>query len=398
MVQSSLPSLQAPRPARNAVKRRLLRQIAQDYRAGERLPSVRELARLLQVAPNTAYEAVRELAHEGLIELRPRLGAYVSATAGADPVTREAPLSRPVPRQPDRRPLRVAAHFHLADHFIVDMFESFQARAAELGLVVVPSVNPPRHVVLADDCDLAVLFNQDVRGSVRGRNDQSVVLIETGDEFPEISTPQLDVVSVDQVQGGQVAGRAMRELGLTQAYFVGVGDRRSSNRSMLRETCVQRLIGFERGLGAQVRPEHRSYQQSYGIPPGMLAASEYAALPNRPRGVFCASDELAMGFVTRAVKLGLRPGVDFQLIGFDGQARSETMLGHSIASVMVPARDMGQRAAELLADRVHRPDQPSRRLLLGCRLRPGSTLDPSGASITSSEPSSFTSPAHGVES
>jgi hypothetical protein len=354
------------------------------------------------VAPNTAYEAVRELAGEGLIELRPRLGAFVAAAAdhaaaGGVRVTREAPASTALERRPDQQPLRVAAHFSLGDQFIVEMFESFQTRGAELGLVVEAHVNPPNDVRLPAHCDLSVLFNHNIHGIIRGRQDQAVVVVMTGDETPEVALPWVDVVSVDQVQGGQIAGRAMREAGVTDAFFVGVADRPQSAHPLLRETCVQRLLGFERGLGQRVAPEHRSYQGSYGLPPGMLAASAYAALPQRPRGVFCASDELAMGFVARSVKLGLTPGVDYQLVGFDGQVRSEMMLGHSVASVKVPAKDMGRRAAELLVDRVRNPDQPTRRLLLGCRLRPGTTLSQPSSPSTSSEPARLMSPSPGVE-
>jgi GntR family transcriptional regulator len=46
-------------------------------RAGERLPTIRNLAEELVVNPNTVVRAYRELQHEGVVELRQGSGAYI---------------------------------------------------------------------------------------------------------------------------------------------------------------------------------------------------------------------------------------------------------------------------------------------------------------------------------
>jgi len=51
-------------------------------RNGDRLPSIRDLARELRVNPNTVVKAYRELEIEGVIESRKGQGSYVSATSG----------------------------------------------------------------------------------------------------------------------------------------------------------------------------------------------------------------------------------------------------------------------------------------------------------------------------
>lgn len=53
--------------------------------AGERLPSVRQLATDLGVAPGTVAKAYRWLEHEGLLQTRIGGGTRVSATASATP-------------------------------------------------------------------------------------------------------------------------------------------------------------------------------------------------------------------------------------------------------------------------------------------------------------------------
>ena len=56
-------------------------------RPGEQLPGIRPLAEELVVNPNTVAKAYRELEHEGVIELRQGVGAFVSARARAQKQT-----------------------------------------------------------------------------------------------------------------------------------------------------------------------------------------------------------------------------------------------------------------------------------------------------------------------
>jgi GntR family transcriptional regulator len=49
-----------------------------ELRAGDQLPAIRKLAEDLVMNPNTVARAYRELEHEGVIELKHGLGAFVS--------------------------------------------------------------------------------------------------------------------------------------------------------------------------------------------------------------------------------------------------------------------------------------------------------------------------------
>jgi GntR family transcriptional regulator len=46
-------------------------------RAGEQLPSVRQIAEELLINPNTVARAYRELEHEGIVDLKHGSGAYI---------------------------------------------------------------------------------------------------------------------------------------------------------------------------------------------------------------------------------------------------------------------------------------------------------------------------------
>lgn len=76
------------------IYRQVSRQVAEGIAlgslvAGERLPSLRELAERLVVAPLTIKKAYEELEAQGLIEIRRGQGTFVSAAAASAQVTEE---------------------------------------------------------------------------------------------------------------------------------------------------------------------------------------------------------------------------------------------------------------------------------------------------------------------
>src|SRR4051794_26636225 len=78
---------------RAGIAAQLRREITRGhYRPGEKLPSQRTLAVELGAAPNTVGEALKILAADGLLLIRPKSGATVldpdtSVTRSSDPVT-----------------------------------------------------------------------------------------------------------------------------------------------------------------------------------------------------------------------------------------------------------------------------------------------------------------------
>jgi GntR family transcriptional regulator len=64
------------------------------WKAGDRLPSVRETAVRLQVNPLTVVKAYRHLQEEGLLETRPGAGVFVSRAAPAPRAARREAVRR----------------------------------------------------------------------------------------------------------------------------------------------------------------------------------------------------------------------------------------------------------------------------------------------------------------
>lgn len=65
---------------RQAVEQIKLMVVSGALRPGDRMPSIRELARNLKINPTTAAKIYSELAHAGVLALRQGQGAFVSAT------------------------------------------------------------------------------------------------------------------------------------------------------------------------------------------------------------------------------------------------------------------------------------------------------------------------------
>src|SRR5438045_9462885 len=83
--------LQIVHQVRHAVRLGMLR-------AGDQLPTVKEVVGSLAINPNTVLKAYRELEHDGLVEGRPGLGTFVRATVGGPPPGNHAALRRSLDR------------------------------------------------------------------------------------------------------------------------------------------------------------------------------------------------------------------------------------------------------------------------------------------------------------
>jgi GntR family transcriptional regulator len=67
-------------------------------RPGDRFPSVRELSQELKINPNTAHKVIAELARDGLLEMRPGVGAFVAAAPPSSARERAALLEGEIER------------------------------------------------------------------------------------------------------------------------------------------------------------------------------------------------------------------------------------------------------------------------------------------------------------
>lgn len=342
------------------VKRQLRTRIASQWRIGDRLPPIAELARQMSVGERNAYCAVKQLVQEGLLVSRPRLGTYVA--------------NRPKPTKP--RKARYRIHLPLGperEGLIHRMARAFTDEMARRG----------REVVIGDElqytCKTARLegihadafaFINEPWDRIHVPQDQIVSIMSTsGVMVPTNLSQRYDMIGPDNEQGGKLAGELARSFGLKDPAFVGC---RASGGGY-REFDRLRLQGFERGYGRPISDSRRFYIDSYSEGDGALFARQYASLGVRPDILFAASDDIAVGFVIGGRVLDMAPKRDYMLIGFDGQSHARTATWGGITTVGVPCLAMGQHAAELLDARLDQPHLPPRSVYLGCSVRRGQT-------------------------
>lgn len=90
---------------------------------------------------------------------------------------------------------------------------------------------------------------------------------------------------------------------------------------------------------------------------GRAAASAFLAREDRPTALFCANDVLAIGAYDGAISLGLVPGQDVSIVGFDGIAMSSWDL-FSLTTAHVDMEALASHAVRMLMRRIEQPDLP----------------------------------------
>ncbi|MBO8184641.1 MULTISPECIES: GntR family transcriptional regulator [Streptomyces] len=85
------PYQQVVRQVRHALRLGLLEQ-------GDRLPTVKDVARQLAINPNTVLKAYRELEHDGLVAARPGVGTFVTRTLADGTLAAHGPLRQDLRR------------------------------------------------------------------------------------------------------------------------------------------------------------------------------------------------------------------------------------------------------------------------------------------------------------
>lgn len=114
------------------------------------------------------------------------------------------------------------------------------------------------------------------------------------------------------------------------------------------------------------------FSGNFSLESGAQAARDWCASRNRPTGVFCASDVMAIGFIGELIRRGVEVPREVSVVGFDDLE----MAAHfhpSLTTVHQPRGDIGRAAARMLLDRMRKAgdgpdDTPAPALVLPTRL------------------------------
>jgi LacI family transcriptional regulator len=86
--------------------------------------------------------------------------------------------------------------------------------------------------------------------------------------------------------------------------------------------------------------------------------------------IFCMNDLMAGGVYDRLDELGLKPGIDISIAGFDGRELS-AYYRPSLTTVSLPLHDIGHKASELIMDLLNGTETelgPEQVCYVGCNL------------------------------
>jgi len=350
-------------------------QLGRRWKTGDRLPPIEVLAEDMGVGRINTLRAIRTLVEEGYLASRPRLGTVVISETPVATTTiggRAAGLSG--------RMIRVLVG-STCDAFGRAAMRGVTRRLGDRGAQVEIVESHAKSAAMAnlglhDSADAVVAINPLVGTLSGGREDQILSVISTENEFMLSRERNYDVVSVDSVQGGLVAGKWLREIGATSACFLGVCH---DGGQTYEATSALRLRGMQEGLGIAIAAQHLMHAMHYTVECGVMLVQQYVKLRHPPRAIFAASDELAVGFIFGMLGRGLFPGKDYQIVGFDGQVRGRGLHCGPLTTVEVPMERMGSMAADMLIERFADPDSPPRRVSVGCELFKGRTAVAAGA-------------------
>jgi DNA-binding LacI/PurR family transcriptional regulator len=160
-------------------------------------------------------------------------------------------------------------------------------------------------------------------------------------------------VRIDDEGTARCAVRHLLDLGHRRIGFIG-GE---PDDPLQFATPADRLAGYRRELAAAGLPADPALETVGGftLRGGMTAMEQLLRLPDPPSAVLAASDEMAMGAMHTARRLGVRVPDDLSVIGIDDHEMAELF---DLTTVAQPVAAQGLLAAEMLLAALADPGQP----------------------------------------
>ncbi|MDA7423527.1 LacI family DNA-binding transcriptional regulator [Thalassococcus lentus] len=95
----------------------------------------------------------------------------------------------------------------------------------------------------------------------------------------------------------------------------------------------------------------------FSLRSGYEAADSIIAMDERPTAVFCASDQVALGLISRLTQAGIRVPQDISVVGFDDIEQAE-YYNPRLTTIRQNRPQLGKSAAELMLNGLDDPSNP----------------------------------------
>jgi DNA-binding LacI/PurR family transcriptional regulator len=174
-------------------------------------------------------------------------------------------------------------------------------------------------------------------------------------------------VGVDERASGRLATEHLLELGHRRIGFAAG----HAFAQPTREKLAGRAEALrEAGIDPAEHVEHADFTVSGGRQ--ALRAIMESANGNRPTGIICSNDLVAIGALQEATALGLRVPEDLSIVGFDG-IDAATWTQPALTTVEQPIDEIAGTAVSALQTLIDEPDQAVPSFTFRPRLRVGGT-------------------------
>ncbi len=329
------------------------------YAPGQSLPTIHELAKILQVSTKTVQKAVHGLSAEGLIEAKRGVGLIVKA----------APAT-------NARWKRVGLLYANTGDYLKGMpypgtvIQALERELEKSGVSLLP-------------CSLMEIERLNLLDIIAKRRLNAIVLFEVDSDplILELRETRLPILSLDydayrhgvssvifdNIHGTFQATKNLIDLGHREIAFLRPLHKSpvSSYRS-LDWVEDERLKGYRLAMQDAALPLlMREYEMT---PPSIQEMlKELFARPVPPSAAVCVSDGSALSIAAEAAQLNIRVPEDLSLTGFGGD-EWKLKSGRVLSSVRVPYAEMGRLAAQILMGIMERKETKTRRELLPAEL------------------------------
>jgi len=171
------------------------------------------------------------------------------------------------------------------------------------------------------------------------------------------SNLRADLVTVDNVEGTRLGVAHLIALGHREVALLGGPSRHS--------TAQDREQGYQQALEAAGLPLRPGlvYRGDFREGGGYAGMKALMALSRRPTAVFVANNLMTLGAFRALHEAGISIPDEVALVGFDDMPWA-TSLNPPLTAVSQPSEEIGAAAADLLLDRIARPDRAVRHLIL----------------------------------
>jgi len=171
-----------------------------------------------------------------------------------------------------------------------------------------------------------------------------VSVVGTGDES--------SLIAIDDVYAARRATEHLIGLGHTQIAFLGGG-----SDSHWTHVDKQRLSGYDSAMAEAGLSAHRRHVRSeVSMPAGYRAAVDLLGDARlRPTAIVAVCDEVAVGAIIAARRLGILVPGDLSVVGIDDHEYADMF---ALTTLQQLPREQGRMAVEMLVERIADPDTP----------------------------------------